>query len=601
MEYLPLLLQQDANKMYPNILNCAPTNPPQWPWRVSHTFFLNRRKGIRAHTDFWWDEVLDYIQYEWNEYWLVRDWWTLLLRKNGISTTLATQTYDSKKYHSFKYVSAVGWNMNESWSWANWSSSTGTFYLEDATKSWTVNEYAWQRVYCYAWDAWVWQVFKITANDWTKLTLESWYDTTPTNVDYKIFDAWTEVPAFVWWDWVYVIHNDSNVIKVEWFWEVIDAEYNAGRLFALDMNYNVLTSATSTNDWAAAMWWGYYWFYVNASSILWTALNAFRMVTFKDSVLLLSTAYIKMVKTMTVDISWTTITSYIVTTITNFVWAHSASAIRIFNQWLYMLSSNNKLVAVSITEVATNRFEVKLDDMWQNIQQWIDNIASDDTISIDMTDNEVILIRYDRSKAQSYIFKFDQYYQFRYRWETNLSIYKVRVFLTPYYLWDKVYSYNEDFTADEWDQTYIQNIKLFVGEEDIFALKEYITHKLYIGKNTKMTTTVNYKAFIDWQNYEVNIPLSQVQYLIDATSYTSLPGMWWTILWMWLLWSMYDAWYVSDLLLANINVLELPIAFTVSLMEITIQWDFEIGWMMLWYEKIEPHITPINSVVWYTK
>lgn len=601
MDYLPLLLQQEANKLYPNILNCAPTNPPHWPGRVSHSFFLKHRKGIGLDIDFWWDEVLDYIKYEWADLALVRDGTDLKLMKDWSATTLATQIYDAAKYHSFKYVSAVGWTNTESGTWANGSETSWTFFLTDSTKTWTVNAYAWQRVYCYAGDWWVWQTFKVIANTDKILTLETWYDTVPTNVSYKIFDTWTEVPAFVWGDWIYIVHNETNIIKVDWFWEVIDCEFNVWRLFALDVNYNVLTSAVSTNDGAASMWWGYFAFYVNASSILWTSLNSFRMVTFKDSVLLLSSTDIKLVKELSVEISWTTILSYVINTITSFVGAHSASAVRIFNQWLYMLSSNNKLVAVSIQEVWTNKYEVKLEDMWTNIQQWIDSVSSWDIISIDMTDNEIILVRRDVARSESTIFKFDQYFQFRYRRETALDIRRVKVYITPYYLWDMTYVYNEDLELDHWAEDFIQSIKLFVWEEDIFSLKQYISHKIYLWKNTSVNTEIKYKSYIDGKTYDVVIPLSSVEYLIDATAYNTNSAMWWTILWFGMYWWYSNNDFLSDLFISNINVIELPIAMTVSLMEIEMVWDFEMWGMLLWYNKIEPHITPIKSVVWYTE
>lgn len=51
-EVLPMLLQQEANKLYPDIKNCDITHPPMYPGRVSHNFLLKKRSGIGLNVDF---------------------------------------------------------------------------------------------------------------------------------------------------------------------------------------------------------------------------------------------------------------------------------------------------------------------------------------------------------------------------------------------------------------------------------------------------------------------------------------------------------------------------------------------------------------------
>jgi hypothetical protein len=80
LTYLPMLLQQDVNKLYPDILNHDIIPPPHWNGRVSHTFFLKRRGWFVASTDFGWDKVLDYLEFNWDKYWLVKDWTNVKLR-----------------------------------------------------------------------------------------------------------------------------------------------------------------------------------------------------------------------------------------------------------------------------------------------------------------------------------------------------------------------------------------------------------------------------------------------------------------------------------------------------------------------------------------
>ena len=68
----PLIFQQELNTFYKDILNCEITHPPYWAGRVPETFFLRRRKWIDAYEDWGGDEMLDYINFGWQEYAIVK-------------------------------------------------------------------------------------------------------------------------------------------------------------------------------------------------------------------------------------------------------------------------------------------------------------------------------------------------------------------------------------------------------------------------------------------------------------------------------------------------------------------------------------------------
>ena len=68
----PLIFQQELNTFYKDILNCEITHPPYWAGRVPETFFLRRRKWIDAYQDWGGDEILDYINFGWQEYAIVK-------------------------------------------------------------------------------------------------------------------------------------------------------------------------------------------------------------------------------------------------------------------------------------------------------------------------------------------------------------------------------------------------------------------------------------------------------------------------------------------------------------------------------------------------
>ena len=68
----PLLFQQELNTYYKDILNCEIVHPPYWDWKVPETFFLRKRKWIDLYEDWGWDEVLDYMKFDNEEYAIVK-------------------------------------------------------------------------------------------------------------------------------------------------------------------------------------------------------------------------------------------------------------------------------------------------------------------------------------------------------------------------------------------------------------------------------------------------------------------------------------------------------------------------------------------------
>lgn len=584
MAFQSMLLSQDVNKLYPDILNHEISAPPQWKGRVSHSFFLKRRPGLNTQVNFWGNDVIDYLQYEWFEYWLVKSWSNIKLYK--WASVLYTGTYNSAVNHK---LFTTGWPsgvMQDSGTSLTATANLGTYTLTDSSKSWVVNAYAAKYIYIVTAGTGTWQVFRIISNTATVLTLESWWTIAPAWVtSYKIFDNYSETVAFVWGDGIYTVNNDTNINKMNNFGTVIDCTYSLWRNFIVDTNNNVWVS----DEWR--------WCYFSAVPI-WTYSWVLSIASFQDFVLLMCKDRIGMIKKVsyTIDTDGSVLETFKTLTVSTNIWVFSAKSFAVYNQWLYIFSAINKLVALSITAAGTDRFTVTQTDQWIFIQQFLDNVKSTDVVSLWINAEKICLTI--KNSDESLIFFYDTYYNFWYRWSTQLNITGVAIYNNIFFIGSWVFKIDKSLSKDTWALDYTPELRSIIGEENIFSLKNYRMHKLYIWADTDDMTKIKYICHLDWSKYSVETDFKNIKYLQDSTLFTdsnwfgsSMFG-YWIFGWEWFSMSEFIMWYV--------NTIEFPITLTSSLTEIYITWDIEFGWMMFEYEELSPTITPLNSVAWFT-
>ena len=582
MAYLPMLLSQDSNKLYPDILNFDIIPPPQWPGRVSHSFFLKKRAAINIQKNFWWTEVLDYMRLWWSEYWIIKDWTNIKVYKD--STLLDTKPYSDSVNHKLFTMSAPSGTLLESWTWATSNVTTWVYTITDSTKSRTVNAYASKWIYIYDATVWTWEVIQVVSNTSTVLTLNTWWLVQPTNISYKIFDNYWEIVAFIANDWIYLIHNTTSIIKAKRFGTAIDCVYNLWRLFVIDINNNAIVSEPGTNAL-------YY------TSPIWTYSWVQSMTTFQDFVLLMCNDRIWMIKKDSYEVtSWNVIETFKTLTVTNVLWVFWKKSYTTYNQWLYVFTSAKRFIALSITPSWTDRFIVWQDDQWVYIQQFLDNIQSWDLVWIWINSANIVFTHH--SSTDNNIYLYDTYYKMRRRWNTNLPIKWIAVFSNIYFLWDKVYKIDESLSTDYWSNDYVPKLRSLFWEDSIFSLKNIFMHKIYIWKDTSPDTKITYTSHIDWVKYSLWTTLENIKYLWDSLLYSWQQTFGATTFGSWLFgWEWFNLW---DYTLWFINTIEFPIAITTTLLEVVIEWDIEFWWMLFQYDELEPNITPRNSIAWHS-
>ena len=554
------------------------------------------------------DNQYFYVQQE-NKY-IVQLWFPHAL-------ILAEQSYNRSVHHSFKrnFQSARGeCLMGSNWHYyANGTSSaqaaTWTITIKNAwvnVEDMATNQFAgkylflnwkwYQTWWNWSW-SWTWQVININSNTNNQLVVTNWAEQ-PINVKCYIFEDYGEVLAFVGWDWLYLIHNDNLVLKYEWLWKpVIDADWNTGRVFAVLENGNVFCSATRTaNEFSSLAWWYYAWLF-NNYSMIWSTNWALRIIPFNDIMVVFTKTWIYVIKQETLTVWWDSITTYALTLAFDFVWLHSANAVCPYNTGIYFVSSKNEFLSLDIQETYYNKYKITTQDLWVDIQQRLDNIEDDDEVAV-WIDTETIYITWNSDKNAT-IFQYDTFFSFWHRWETNLIIKNIRVDNNQTYMWPICYRYNiTGKELDEGEQEYTQHLRWFNGEADPFSLKTILYHELYLWVETDLSTVVKYDARLSVWTYEYIIPLDNASFIQRNTN---IVDDW--ILWHWLagitpLWwsaEQYAVWrYTSD-----VDVLEIPLWLTYTLLEITITGKFEIWWNILWSLVHDPHLTPYDDVVWY--
>ena len=98
--------------------------------------------------------------------------------------------------------------------------------------------------------------------------------------------------------------------------------------------------------------------------------------------------------------------------------------------------------------------------------------------------------------------------------------------------------------------------------------------------------------------YEYTIPLSNASFLQKASNLTAEKVLGNSILWYQTLgWNAEK--YIIWTYLSDVDVLEIPLWLTYSLLEIIVEWDFETWGNLLWTLVHEPHLTPYEDVVAY--
>jgi hypothetical protein len=297
------------------------------------------------------------------------------------------------------------------------------------------------------------------------------------------------------------------------------------------------------------------------------------------------------------DYNSTTINTYTVDLAFWFLWIHSFNSVCSYNTWIYFLSNKNTFLSLNIEESYYNKYKITTEDLWIDIQQWLDNIKEDDPVSIEINTETIYITWYWWDKST--IFQYSTYYSFWHRWETALMIKNLTVDTNETYLWAISYRYwLTDEKYDEWRQEYIQHLRFFNWESDVFSLKTILYHDLYLWVNTDISSVVKYKARLSSWMYEYTIPLSNASFLQKASNLTAEKVLGNSILWYQTLgWNAEK--YIIWTYLSDVDVLEIPLWLTYSLLEIIVEWDFETWGNLLWTLVHEPHLTPYEDVVAY--
>jgi hypothetical protein len=481
-----------------------------------------------------------------------------------------------------------------------------------AISGWDGNWFAGKYVYLFGWATSATTgtsqgcAFPIIASTSSNFTVGVGWDAQPNQTTYAIFDQYWEVLTFIGGDGLYAMHydwwdNDDAFIRryesIKADVNVIDADRSNGMIYAILDNGWVVMSASKTNDGNYSLNGWYFSWYMNGSSYIWSISWALRIVPFNDIVVVFTKNWIYVIKKESMDVLGTTINTYTLDLAFGFLGIHSFHSVCSYNTWIYFLSNKKTFLSLNIEESYYNKYKITTEDLGIDIQQWLDNIKENDPVSIAMNTETIYMTWAGWDKST--IFQYSNYYSFWHRRETQLMINNLTVDTHETYLWADAFRYNlTDRVTDEWEQEYEQHLRRFHWESDVFSLKTILYHKLYLWVNTDLNSQVYYKARLsDWL-YEYTIPLNNAKFLQKSSNLTAEKVLGNSVLWYQALWWNAEK-YIIWTYLSDVDILEIPLGLTYSLLEIVVSWDFEIGGNIIWALVHDPHLTPYEDVVAY--
>lgn len=589
-EYFNWILQQDFNKIYTTLENNQIIKPPYLEWRVPHTFYFSKR---------WWfaiRDILNYIEIYDIKYW-EWDLWTiwlvetdvpdekLVVKKNWIE--IFHSSYSEDKNHKFIFWPGVKWDIIYKWEdrMSNWIDTTEWPYFEDTSWNFT-EDLTWKYLYIYDAKKWYWESFRILENTSTRIYV-NWYQWTTEEWSYIVTEQYWDTLYFLWWDWLYWLHNlNWWILHAKWFWELKDIEFFENRFFWLDINNNIIC-------WMQT----FLLLFINQSSYITTITGLLNLTVFNDYLLLLAEESINLIKKVTQYVDWVENITFTTSLVTRDFWIFNKNAYNVFNEWLYILDSHRKFVALSLTPVTDERFMVSTTDEWIYIQKYLDNISRADKLRISIDTNEIRI--FVKKQTWTDIFIYDRYYLGWHMWNTVLPISNY-YWPWEFFYWDNTYTTNENETSDYMWWEIVQKIKLIIWEENLTSFKRIIFHKMILWQETTKGFLVRYDVF-SWSDrveFFKNIDrvrlLDQWELVIGAKWWT----LWQVLLWLWLLADWWNS--ISNLypLVWTVKV-NLWVWLELMLMELVADKEKKIvyWWQVVAYEIIEPGITDPKNVL----
>ena len=417
------------------------------------------------------------------------------------------------------------------------------------------------------------------------------------NSKWAVLNTVAPIWAFVMDDYLYTYHNIDSThnntaisFPVKTFPTPIDAEVTNGYLLVVDKWSNCFPTLYPTSV-------GF-----TSGLPLFTTAGTFNITNFRSYTLLISSQFIySITSTSSADSSGNVTVLWGTLLLTDQFWILQQNAFKVYNGWLYVISSHNqRFLAVDIYPVpsSTTQFSLVFQDQWMYIQKYLDNIASTDTVRIEVNDQHIYIIR--NTGWITTIYVYDMLYKWWHVWQTSLNLLSCRY---ETFFGYGIYQYNVptgyDIDQTNTDQPYSQQITLLEWESSMFQVKNSKFLKLVIGPNTNVGTVLNATVYVGWKTETYTFPLNSARYLGGPWAMTgnALGG---SILNEWILWLGTVATTTS--ISTPICDLEIPTWFFYQILKLTINppaWTWvQFAGMMSGFIISEPQITnPLNVII----
>lgn len=611
-QYSSYPLGQDFNKLYSDIVNCKIVPPPYFQWEVPHTFFLNKRDAFAKKYSWvnfnamWFSEIYDIEEYGSDFLYLIWKVWTKIhVKRYQISTdTVVTirnsQDWKSGVNYKFIYVNTAKWTTNTSWTniSANPGEQTiGTGFAASGLEGKFI--YLYQKNSGATAPGGIGQVFKIDyVTTWKLNVASTGWIAAPSQCDYKIYDWFGSTLAFIDTDNIMVIHDyedtaatPDDLIPVPGVPSPLDAIYENNRLYIVQQP--LVAGSPSSNVYVGNV--GYFSLYYGWRSLIGSSLSVYNITAFQNYILVLNNKWIDVILTVSTNVSWTTYTFEVLSTMTRDIAIYAQNYFLIYNQWFYIISNNKRFLSVTITPQPNDKYTITLTPQWMYIQKFLDSIVATDKVRFWVYDQDIYILHWNWTFTNIFVYK--NFYQWWIRWTTNLFLNWFKLWK---YFWNNIYYSTSTASVDGDNVWFSQSIQIVGWEDNVFQVKRMFFTKLIIGNNTTSTTNVSHSSYIGWYLDKYTIPLTQAKYfdylagsndnelfsdsLVGISEYYS--------------WNRWLAW------ISPLCIVEIPTWFFTNMDIIEITWwttdIVHFWWLLTWYELLEPQVTDSENTLSYS-
>lgn len=353
------------------------------------------------------------------------------------------------------------------------------------------------------------------------------------------------------------------------------------------------------NGYWSSVWWSFWtWEYelLDPTTVLWSSIDSRWQ---KMNSLVLTKNYLLVNQETSISVVWQIAATdqqapiYNLNSIINWDSAFWYDSIH-YKWWLYYIWKDRLLEWWDIVAVSTNLIYWETKNQWIIIQKYLNEILPDTYVRT-YDYGRWIIIQYVKDWKTTMLV-YDSIYEWWLPWKYNMEIYDK----FDFFYWDLVIWVWNKICLKKWNNDLWENISV----KCVVTWSKNFINSLFSVKKIKLSlwyyeNVVNFKIRLDlWYSvfeWKIEKDANWIDYLVRQNMIWWINTLWWTPLWIWILW-----WWVPSVNISKIWLIWIPIWKKCSYYKLTLEnidnYDLNIVWISVMTEWGNPYITPHINV-----